>query len=441
MKYLFYIILVIATSLTTSLYATPPAVEAQAIYTCPAGQIQGRGEMGQDVRYCYIEKCPVGELGNPIDASGGNDTSKCYKYEVVNGAMKATEVGEAIRDRINISNSDNMKCPDGSYRGGIKSGQDANKCYTCDINGCQDVNQSVVPEHYEACLNSNRSCHRVQERAQERYMQSIRDAAPRGFTIPNNRVVIGGSSTAIKFCQYYSNMDWQTNYGTRYTSRACIIGYEVGFGGGMICSKEYLFGHDATHRSAPTSHAEGFRQYAKSLPKTQRNLLMSDAIKACQDGWMQYSVDYWYCEGNKACEDRLRTDKTRVINPGPRPSKTSYVNENGERVEMYNTVTTSQSCGSVQTAYFTCGFGDGVENSTLWQLLQIVLNILLALVGIAAVGGLVYGAVRYSSAGDNTSQVEQAKTIIKNVIIGIVLFLVMWAFIQYMIPGGIFTPS
>lgn len=102
---------------------------------------------------------------------------------------------------------------------------------------------------------------------------------------------------------------------------------------------------------------------------------------------------------------------------------------------------TGKSCGGVEVAYFECGdefTGEGgVEKSGLWGILTVVLNIMIAGVGILAVGGIVYGAIMYASAQDNASQTQEAIGIIRNTIIGLVLFAFMYALLQFLIPGGI----
>lgn len=99
------------------------------------------------------------------------------------------------------------------------------------------------------------------------------------------------------------------------------------------------------------------------------------------------------------------------------------------------------SCGGVEVAYLECttdNSGDAVQDSALWAILTLVLNVMIGAVGLAAVGGLIFAAIMYSSAQDNASQVQQAKDVIRNVVIGLVMFLVMWSGLQYLIPGGIF---
>lgn len=109
----------------------------------------------------------------------------------------------------------------------------------------------------------------------------------------------------------------------------------------------------------------------------------------------------------------------------------------------FATITPSHAadCGGVEVAILECktsNTGDAVQDSALWSILSLVLNIMIGGVGIAAVGGIIYAAIMYASAQDNASQVQQAKDMIRNVIIGLVLMLVMWAGLQYLIPSGIF---
>ena len=103
-------------------------------------------------------------------------------------------------------------------------------------------------------------------------------------------------------------------------------------------------------------------------------------------------------------------------------------------------VSYAADCAGVPTAIIDCNASGkgGIENSGLWALLIIALNILAGLVGVVAVGGIVYGANMYASAQDNASQVQEAIGIIRNVVIGIVLFMGMYTILQALIPGGIF---
>lgn len=98
-------------------------------------------------------------------------------------------------------------------------------------------------------------------------------------------------------------------------------------------------------------------------------------------------------------------------------------------------------CG-VQTSIISCSGVDNddkdITKNAIWKILVIILNIMMAGVGILAVAGIVYGAVLYASAGDNAGQVTKAKGIIFNVVLGLVAFGLMYSLLNFLIPGGVF---
>lgn len=102
----------------------------------------------------------------------------------------------------------------------------------------------------------------------------------------------------------------------------------------------------------------------------------------------------------------------------------------------------NNGCG-VDTAIISCGNVDtdkeGVENTGLWSLLLTTINILTAGVGVLALGGIVYGAILYTSAGGSPEQVKKARTIFTNVVIGVVAFAGMYALLNFIVPGGVFN--
>lgn len=84
---------------------------------------------------------------------------------------------------------------------------------------------------------------------------------------------------------------------------------------------------------------------------------------------------------------------------------------------------------------FGCsGNGNGIE-----QLFLVAVNFLAIGVGVAVVGGIVLGALRYSSANGNASQAQQGITYILNAVVGLILFIFMYAIINFLVPGGLFT--
>ena len=88
-----------------------------------------------------------------------------------------------------------------------------------------------------------------------------------------------------------------------------------------------------------------------------------------------------------------------------------------------------------------CGAADEkeVESSGAWMLLLLALSILTFGIGVVAVAMVAYAAFLYTTSGDNSNQTKSAIEMIRNVVIGIIAYALMWAFLQYLIPGGIFA--
>jgi|GEM_PF-1320063 len=76
------------------------------------------------------------------------------------------------------------------------------------------------------------------------------------------------------------------------------------------------------------------------------------------------------------------------------------------------------------------------ENPIFYYLRQILI-FLAGGVGLAVVGGIVAGSYMYITARANAAQVEKGKNVIINSVVGLLLFIFMYAILQFLIPGGI----
>lgn len=114
---------------------------------------------------------------------------------------------------------------------------------------------------------------------------------------------------------------------------------------------------------------------------------------------------------------------------------------------LWSVTAFAAECGGTDTAIISCG-GVGFQPSGdpnapsrdsdgIAGLLFLTLQILTAGVGIVAVGGLIYGGILYTSAGDSPEKVKKAIEVIRNVIIGIIAYFLMAALLNFLIPGGI----
>ncbi len=100
------------------------------------------------------------------------------------------------------------------------------------------------------------------------------------------------------------------------------------------------------------------------------------------------------------------------------------------------------TCGGATTSIIGCSQGSGGKNAQdtgVWGLLLVVLNVMTAGIGIAAVGGIVYASILYASSSDSAEQTKKAKDIIRNVAIGLIAYAAMYILLNFIVPGGIFT--
>lgn len=99
-------------------------------------------------------------------------------------------------------------------------------------------------------------------------------------------------------------------------------------------------------------------------------------------------------------------------------------------------------CGGAKTSIISCAQGGkstGTKDNGVWALLILAMNIMTAGVGILAVGGIAYGAALYASSSDKPEQAKQGMTFIKNVVIGLAAYGLMYVVLNFLIPGGIFS--
>lgn len=107
-------------------------------------------------------------------------------------------------------------------------------------------------------------------------------------------------------------------------------------------------------------------------------------------------------------------------------------------------VPTTNCCGGVETSIINCtqtGGGNRAENTGIWGVLLLAINILTAGVGVAAVGGIVYSSILYTTAGGSPEQAKKARTVIVNTVVGMITYALMFSFLNFIIPGGMFSTS
>jgi len=80
-----------------------------------------------------------------------------------------------------------------------------------------------------------------------------------------------------------------------------------------------------------------------------------------------------------------------------------------------------------------------LEDSGTWALLLFVIQLLTAGIGFVSVAMIAYAGFQYATAQSDEGQIKQAKEMIRNVVVGLLVYALMWAAVQWLIPGGIFA--
>lgn len=95
-------------------------------------------------------------------------------------------------------------------------------------------------------------------------------------------------------------------------------------------------------------------------------------------------------------------------------------------------------CAGVETSIIECGGGG---DAGIWHILSLAINIMTIGVGILAIIGILWAGITYLTAGGSEDKVLMAKRRLSQIVIGLAAFAVVWAFSQWLLPGGILKPS
>lgn len=93
-------------------------------------------------------------------------------------------------------------------------------------------------------------------------------------------------------------------------------------------------------------------------------------------------------------------------------------------------------CGNAKDTFFDwgCGSGDPITSMVIT-----IFNWVTGGVSIVVVGGIIYGGILYMSSGGNQARAKQGMDVIRNAVIALIFFLGMFAIMNFLIPGGLFT--
>lgn len=77
----------------------------------------------------------------------------------------------------------------------------------------------------------------------------------------------------------------------------------------------------------------------------------------------------------------------------------------------------------------------GLFTGTLSEALTSIINAALTLVGVIALGTMVYGGFRWMTAAGNDNQIDEAKRILTASVIGLIIIIISWAVVNFVITA------
>ncbi|HEV2402936.1 MAG TPA: hypothetical protein VGS08_01925 [Candidatus Saccharimonadales bacterium] len=101
-----------------------------------------------------------------------------------------------------------------------------------------------------------------------------------------------------------------------------------------------------------------------------------------------------------------------------------------------NAYAAAPSCPTLSQISSGKSTGQG-EKCLFYYYAQPLVDVLSGIVGVAVVISLITAGIQYSSAAGDSGKVSAAKERIRNSIIAIFAYLVLLAFLQWLLPGGI----
>jgi hypothetical protein len=102
-----------------------------------------------------------------------------------------------------------------------------------------------------------------------------------------------------------------------------------------------------------------------------------------------------------------------------------------------STQTTPADSSSNRPRSNDCKANLNPENCGITRYIILLINVLSATLGVVITAVIVVAGIQYSASGDNPQATAAAKKRITNAILSMVLFVAMYGFLQWIVPGGV----
>lgn len=147
---------------------------------------------------------------------------------------------------------------------------------------------------------------------------------------------------------------------------------------------------------------------------------------------------------NGSTKKTKKTEKTETTDGGEKKKEetttkpsTDYTTKKTET----NTVTNKESDKrTVKTALFGEVTDDG-SGCSIFKVLNLVVEIMSIGVGLLGVVGITITGIMYLTAGGNEQRTTKAKRRMFEIILGLAIYAVLWALVNWLLPGGMMNPT
>lgn len=95
-------------------------------------------------------------------------------------------------------------------------------------------------------------------------------------------------------------------------------------------------------------------------------------------------------------------------------------------------------CSVLPDSICAAAENERLDQSGLWAILILALNIMTVGVAIVAVGAVGFAGFLYTTAQGDAAQVKKAIEMIRNTALGIVVYALLFAGVNFLVPGGVF---
>lgn len=130
--------------------------------------------------------------------------------------------------------------------------------------------------------------------------------------------------------------------------------------------------------------------------------------------------------------DESKKGKCQIVTSSDRGVKSNVIKceASGAGTARNNT----DECSEISTNLIKC---DNNGGDPLTSVVLQVLNFFALGVGLAVVGGIIWGGMLIAGSNGNSSKAKEGINVIVNAIVGLLLFFFMYALVDYLVPGGL----